>query len=150
MARGGSAARRYAEAAFQLAERDNALDRWRDDLRLAADVATDPDVARLIDSPMVPPEERDAALTRAFGKRLSPAAFNLVRLLARRAKLELVGSIAAEYQRLLDQRRGVVPAVITSARPLTPEEDRAVRARIACRRVRRGRAALAQQLEFRA
>ena len=60
MASGGSAARRYAEAAFQLAERDNALDRWRDDLRLAADVATDPDVARLIDSPMVPPEERDA------------------------------------------------------------------------------------------
>jgi len=39
MAQRGSAARRYAEAVFQLAERDDALDRWRDDLRLATEVA---------------------------------------------------------------------------------------------------------------
>jgi F0F1-type ATP synthase delta subunit len=41
MARRGSAPRRYAEAAFALAERDNALDRWHDDLALAAEVTAD-------------------------------------------------------------------------------------------------------------
>jgi F-type H+-transporting ATPase subunit delta len=131
MARGGSAPRRYAEAVFELAERDNALDRWRDDLRMAADVAADPDVDRLIDSPRVPLEEREAALQKALGGRLSPQAMNLVSLLARRKNLALLGPIAAEYQRLLNQRRGVVPAVITSARPLSADEDRAIRDRVA-------------------
>jgi F-type H+-transporting ATPase subunit delta len=131
MARGGSAPRRYAEAVFELAERDNALDRWHDDLRMAAEVAADPDVSRLVDSPRVPMEEREDALQKAFGSQLAPAAFNLVRLLARRQKLELLGPIAAEYQRLLNQRRGVVPAVITSARPLSADEDRAIRDRVA-------------------
>jgi F-type H+-transporting ATPase subunit delta len=131
MARGGSAARRYAEAAFALAERDDALDRWRDDLRTAAAVASDPEVDRLIDSPRVPLEAREAALEQALGSRLSKPAFNLVRLLARRQKLELLGPIAVEYQRLLNQRRGVVTAVITSARPLSADEDRAIRDRVA-------------------
>jgi F-type H+-transporting ATPase subunit delta len=131
MARGGSAARRYAEAAFELAERDDALDRWLVDLRLAAGVASDPDLARLIDSPMVPLADREAVLERALKKRLSGPAFSLVRLLVRRGKLELLGSIANEYQRLLNQRNGVVSALITSARPLSADEDKAIRARVA-------------------
>jgi F-type H+-transporting ATPase subunit delta len=131
MARGGSAARRYAEAAFQLAERENAIDRWHDDLQLAAAVAADPELARLIGSPMVPLVDREAVVAKALQKRLSEPAFNLVRLLVRRGRLELVGSIATEYARLLNQRRGIVSAVITSARKLTADEDKAIRARVA-------------------
>jgi F-type H+-transporting ATPase subunit delta len=131
MARGGSAARRYAEAAFQLAEREDALDRWRDDLRLAASVAADPELSRLVGSPMIAMEEREALVAKALQKRLSKPAFNLVRLLVRRGRLDLVGGISSEYQRLLNQRRGVVQAVITSARKLSAEEDKAIRARVA-------------------
>ena len=72
MARKGSAARRYAEAVFQLAERDNALDRWRDDLRTAADVTSDDRGARAhANSPMVPLAEREKLVTQLLGKRLS-------------------------------------------------------------------------------
>ena len=131
MARGGSAARRYAEAAFQLAERDNALDRWRDDLAFAAQVAADPRVARSVGSPMVPLAERERMLEELLGAHVSRPAFNLVRLLVQRRNLELVAGVSSEYQRLLNRRRGIVSALVTSATPLTGDEDAAVRARVA-------------------
>ena len=105
MARRGSAARRYAEAVFQLAERDNALDRWRDDLRLASEMTTDERVARVMDSPMVPLTERERLVEEMLGSRISKPAFNLVRMLVQRGNLELLGPIASEYQRLLNARR---------------------------------------------
>ena len=131
MARGGSAARRYAEAAFQLAERDNALDRWQGDLRLAADITSDERVARLVNSPMKPLPEREKIVDALLGSRLSKPAFNLVRLLVQRKNLELLGPIAAEFRRLLNQKRGVVSALVTSATPLTSDEDTAIRSRVA-------------------
>jgi len=39
--------------------------------------------------------------------------------------------MAAEYQRLLNNRRGIVSALVTSAMPLTKDEDAAIRARVA-------------------
>ncbi len=130
MARGGSAARRYAEAAFQLAERGNALDRWHDDLQSAADITASAEVARLADSPMVPLPERERIVQELLSKRVSGPAMNLVRLLVRRGNLQLLRPIAAEYHRLLNQKRGVVSAVVTSATELTKDEDGAMRARV--------------------
>jgi F-type H+-transporting ATPase subunit delta len=57
--------------------------------------------------------------------------FNLVRLLLQRGRLDLVGPIAGEYHRLLNVRRGIVSAVVTSATPLTADEDAAIRGRVA-------------------
>jgi F-type H+-transporting ATPase subunit delta len=131
VARRGNAARRYAEAVFQLAERDKALDRWREDLRLAADITADERVARVMDSPMVLLPEREKLATQLLGKRLSKPAINLVRVLVRRGNLDLLGPIAADYQRLLNEKRGVVAAVVTSALPLTRGEDEAIRKRVA-------------------
>jgi F-type H+-transporting ATPase subunit delta len=131
MARAGAAARRYAEAAFEIAERDNALDRWRDDLRIAAEMTSDPRVARVLGSPRVRVADRDVVLEQLLGSRISPGALNLVRLLTRRSKLEMVPAVAAEFSRLLNLKRGIVSAVVTSALPLTPDEDRAIRAKVA-------------------
>jgi len=131
MARGGSAARRYAEAVFELAQRDNALDRWRDDLHLAAEITADDRVARAVNSPMKPLAEREKIVAQLLGSRISKPAFNLVRLLVQRGNLELLGPIADAYQRLLNHHRGVVSALVTSATALTGDEDAAVRARVA-------------------
>ena len=131
MPRAGSAARRYAEAVFQLAERDDSLDRWAQDLRLAAEFSADPGLARVVDSPTVQAAQRDELLGGLLAKRLSKPALNLVQLLAGKGKLELLGPISAEYQRLLNAKEGIVSALVTSARPLDQDEDKAIRARIA-------------------
>jgi F-type H+-transporting ATPase subunit delta len=130
MARPTTAARRYAEAAFELALRDEALDRWLEDLELAAQVMADERVARVVDDPSMPPEKRSAALEKMFGSRLSKPAASLVHLLGRRGRLELLPAVASEYRRLVHRHRGVVEAVVTSAASLTPDEFRAVEERV--------------------
>ncbi|HEY7524613.1 MAG TPA: ATP synthase F1 subunit delta [Candidatus Limnocylindrales bacterium] len=130
MARPTTAARRYAEAAFEIAERDDSLDRWVEDLELAAGVAADERVARVFDDPSLAPEKRNEVLTRLFGKRLARPALSLVRLLARRSRLDLLPAVAAEFRRLVNRRRGIVEAVVTSAAALSDSETDAVRSRV--------------------
>ena len=131
MPRAGTAARRYAEAVFELADRDKALDTWRDDLRLAASLVGDPQVERVLTNPMVPLAEREALVGRLLKPRISAGALNLVLLLTRRSTTSMLPAIADEYQRLLNLRRGIVSAVVTSATALTKEEDTAIRDKVA-------------------
>jgi len=130
MARPSTAARRYAEAAFELATRDGTFDAWRDDLALAANLVSAERVARIVESPARPIAERRAVLERLLGGRVSQPVRNLARLLTERGRVDLLPAIAGEYRRLLHRRRGVVEAVVTSAVPLTAEETAAVTARV--------------------
>lgn len=130
MARPTIAARRYAEAAFQLADRDGALDAWAEGLALAARFATDERAARVVDNPAIPHAERQAVVARLLEGRVAPGVLNLARLLAQRGRFETLPAIAAEYARLLNRRRGIVEAVVTSAQPLTADETAALRVRV--------------------
>ncbi len=126
MARGGSAARRYAEAVFELAERDNALDRWRDDLATAAQVASDdPAVAagrRQPDACRSPSAKAARRSCSASGCRSRPSISCSCSL--QRGKLDLVAPIAAEYHRLLNRRRGIVSASSRAPRRSPPTRMR--------------------------
>jgi F-type H+-transporting ATPase subunit delta len=130
MARPTTAGRRYAEAAFELAERDDAFDGWTEGLALAARFAADEGVARIVDNPAIPHADRQAAVARLLEGRVLPGVLNLARLLAQRGRFETVPAIAAEYTRLLNRRRGIVEAVVTSAQPLTAAEMKALRTRV--------------------
>ena len=130
MARPVTAARRYAEAAFQLASRDGALERWRDDLALAAGIVTQPEVARVVDDPAVPGSDRLAIVARLLDGRVHPSVAKLAGLLVERGRATLLPNVAAEFGRLVNRQRGIVEAVVTSAAPLTPDETAAVRSRV--------------------
>jgi F-type H+-transporting ATPase subunit delta len=130
MARPTSAARRYAEAAFEIALRDESLDQWLRDLELAAQLVGDERVSRIVDDPSLPPESRTRLLDKLFTGRVSRPAANLVGVLGRRSRLELLSAIALEYRRLVHRHRGIVEAVVTSAAPLSPQESAAVRERV--------------------
>ena len=130
MPRPTSAARRYAEAAFDLASRDDSHEEWDEDLRLAALLVGDQRVARLVDNPARPFRERDEIIGRLLEKRVSQQALNLVRLLAQRGRIELLPAVSREFSRLFDHLRGVVPATVTSASPLEQEQEDAIRARV--------------------
>lgn len=130
MARSGTAARRYAEAAFELAERDDAFDAWADGLGLVAGVAADETVGRMVDNPAIPHGDRELVVAELFEGRLAPGVLNLARLLARRGRFEILPAVAVEFTRLLNRRNGIVEAVVTSAAPLTARESDAIGARI--------------------
>lgn len=130
MARPITAARRYAEAAFQLAQRDDALDRWGADLDVVAGIAASREAERMLDNPAIPLADRRAALEKLLQGRVQPPVAKLAAVLLERSRVALMPRVAAEYHRLLNMQRGIVTAVVTSAAPLTPHETAAVRARV--------------------
>ena len=130
MARAGSSARRYAEAAFELAARDGSHDQWARDLETAAGIVADDRVAHVLDNPSIPQPERQQLVQRILGPRVAGPALNLVRLLVERGRAELLPQIATEYRRIANRHQGIVEAVATSAAPLTTDETEALRQRV--------------------
>jgi F-type H+-transporting ATPase subunit delta len=130
MARRRSAARRYAEAAFEVAQRDDALDAWLKDLETAAAIVADDRVGHALANPSIPLERRIATAQTTFGTILGPKVLNLITLMLRRGWIEHLPRVAAEFRRLDDQRRGINRATATSALPLTPDEVTALSQRL--------------------
>jgi F-type H+-transporting ATPase subunit delta len=129
MARRDTAPRRYAEAAFQIATRDDTLETWRSELDLAAETLTTGNLESVLANPAIPLDERVEAGQQIF-KSLSDPVRNLVVLLLRRGRIEQLPRVAREFGRLDDQRKGVTHAAATSAAPLGADEVKAVTARL--------------------
>jgi len=130
MARPTTAARRYAEAAFSLAKDEDALDRWADELALAADTASRPELARVLGNPAIPLQARREIIRRVLGPRVSPQVVKLVLLLSERGRVESLPAVSTEYRRLLHRERGIVDARVTSAAQLDRAELDALRAKV--------------------
>jgi|SRR5215212_372646 len=130
MPRSVTSTRRYAEAAFELALRDNNLDVWLSQLDRAAAIARDEQTVGSLSDPAVPFDVRAAALTRALGGEVVPQLRNLLLLLMRRRRLSLVARVAADFRRLYNRRAGIVEATATSATPLPDDEVARLRDRI--------------------
>ena len=124
------AGRRYAEAAFELAQRDGTLDAWQRDLALCAGLARDERVARAVDSPAVPFGERRNAVEQLLGKNVSPQMRNLALLLAQRSRFFILPEVSAEYDDLVRDSRGIVAATVTTPAPLDEKELAGVRTRV--------------------
>jgi F-type H+-transporting ATPase subunit delta len=130
VARPTTAARRYAEAVFELAKRDDSLDAWHDDLGTANSLLGDERVSRVVDNPSLPFAERRQVVDELIEKRVGTPMRNLISLLAERSRLDLLPAIVAEFQRLLNRERGIATAIVTSASPLKKEETAALEERL--------------------
>jgi len=124
------AGRRYAEAAFELATRDDSVDAWQRDLTLAAEMARDERVARIVDSPAVPFGQRRKVVEQLLGKHVSSGALNLALLLAKRGRFGVMPSVSFEYDAKVRQARGIVAATVSTPEPLSARELAAVQVRV--------------------
>ena len=122
MARRDSAARRYAEAAFEVALRDDTVEAWRSELEVAVSLAGDERALRVLANPAIPTERRGEVLAEMLGKRVSTPVLNLVQLMLRRGRIEQLPRVAAEFRRLDDARQDITHATAVSAAKLTRDE----------------------------
>ena len=125
------AAKRYAEAAFQLASRDDTLDAVGDGLTLAAGIAGSGDALDVLRNPARPLSERIRLVDALLAKRVPEPVLKLVGLLVQRGKIDRLTAVEAEYRRLLNRERGIVAAVATSAAPLDKAETQALADKVA-------------------
>ena len=130
MATHRGSARRYAEAAFEIAERDQPVDAWLGDLDAAASALGAGDAVHLLSNPAVPIADREKVVRDVLGPRVSAKTVNLLLLLVRRGRADLLGAVAAEFRRLYDRREGISHATVTSAAPLDDAEVRALNERL--------------------
>jgi F-type H+-transporting ATPase subunit delta len=130
MARRDTGARRYAEAAFEVATRDDTVEKWRNELDLAAELVGDERALDVLANPAIPGERRAKALEEMLGDRVSRPVQNLIQLMPRRGRIDDLPRVAAEFRRLDDKRQGITHATATSARELTQDEVRALTARL--------------------
>jgi F-type H+-transporting ATPase subunit delta len=130
MAQRDTAARRYAEAAFEVAQRDGTVETWRSELDAAGEIAADDQVGRMLGNPAVALETRIEMAESIFGKTVSKPVLNLIGLMLRRGRIEQLPRVAAEYRRLDNARQGITLATATSAAPLSPDEVQALTARM--------------------
>ncbi len=126
-----STARRYAEAALSIAERDDSLETWVVALETAAGRLSVPELMRILADPARDVATRRGVAEQVLGEAVTDGPRNLVLLLIRRGRIELLPEVAVQLRRLYDQRRGVVGAIVTSAAPLTDPEVAALTARLA-------------------
>lgn len=123
-------ARQYAEAMFQLAMERNCVERWLEELRTVAKALAEPGIGHTLASPAVAEAEKQAALRHSL-KGIDPLVLNLLFLLIRRRRIALIGIIAAEFARLVDERRGIICAEVITAVPLAEQERSQVARRLA-------------------
>ena len=128
---GGSVARRYAKALFEIGVAEGnyeKLGQELDDLARAYD--SSPDLRLALENPMVKPTEK-VAILKAVLPRVAPSTSvqRFAQLLLERGRISLLRGAARAYRELADARAGQVRATVTSATPLGPVElDRVRRA----------------------
>ncbi len=112
------AAKRYAEAAFDLADRDGRLEEWSAALGQIAAFMTEADIRRALENTRVgqPTKQR---LIEAGLAGLPPLPLNLARLLVRKGRTGLVAAIAAHFDQLVEKRQGIARAKTITAVPLS-------------------------------
>jgi len=130
MARRDTAARRYAEAAFEVALRDDTVETWRADLETAAEVASDPRVGHMLANPATSLETRLEMTEKILGKAVARPVLNLIGLMIRRGRIDELPKVAAEFRRLDNARQGITIATATSAAPLDKAEIKALTERM--------------------
>lgn len=123
-------AKRYATAAFTVAEQSGDFDRWLNTLTALARILQMPSARTVFLSPAVPAEQKRAALDRLFPD-VSPAIGRFLHIIADRDRLDELPGIAESLRDLINERRGIVTAEVTSAVPLDAEMERLVAARLA-------------------
>lgn len=129
MAGDSAAAKRYAQAAFDLAVETNSVSAWRSDLEDIATVLTDSGLAEWFADTKVAPEERQAAIDRVLD--IQPLAKNFAKLIVTRGRSSDARGIAAAFSRMADAHEGIVDAVVTTAVPLEGGQAAAIEQQIA-------------------
>lgn len=109
--------KRYAQAAFEIAQEKDELEEWQADLSKIAEAAEDAEFVSLLENPKPPFELKAKLLKEKLGE-INPLASNLAYLLVLKNRFRNAGQVAEAYERLLDDYHGIKHAEIVTATPL--------------------------------
>lgn len=128
-------ARRYAKALLQIGDKQGNVPQLQQELDVvAAAVAANADLSRLVASPLVLPSKKaevfEAILSAA---NVSQTLRHFFRVVAEAGRLNLLPHLRRTFADLVDERAGIVEAKVASAQPLTDIQAKALIASLTAR-----------------
>jgi F-type H+-transporting ATPase subunit delta len=114
----GAIARRYADAIFDIARRQNSIDRTFDDVREIARLFAHRKLAFLLREPKIPAKRKETAIRQALTDRVLPTSLNLALLVVQRELVDIMPNIARELEQLVLDYKNQAKAEVTTARPI--------------------------------
>ena len=127
------AARIYGGSLYDLAAEERITDSMLEQLREVRQLFFEnPDYPRLLSEPSIPVEERKGLIDKAFSEGCEPYLINFIKLLCDRGLLREFGGCCEEFIRRYNVDNGIAEAVVTSAVPLSKEQEEALKDKL-CR-----------------
>src|SRR5712691_9287981 len=120
----GAIARRYAGAIFEIARKQDTLDRTLDDVKEIARLFSNRKVAYLLREPKIPAQRKETAIREALADKVLPSSLNLALLVVQRELVDAMPNIARELEQLvLDYKNQAVAEVTTATKVDDAEMD---------------------------
>lgn len=117
--RDGTVARKYAEALFDLGQRNERVEEYGSALRSVADLLeSEPRFRLFLDTPRIDDVEKKKLVREVFGASLPKHVLHFVLVAIEKRRQRLLRSIASEYDLLVDTHLGREHVEVTVARPL--------------------------------
>jgi F-type H+-transporting ATPase subunit delta len=123
----GAIARRYAGAIFDLALKQNTLERTLDDVQGLGQLFSKHTLAYLLREPKVSLQRKEHALRETLGNRVLPTSLNLALLVVQRGLVEVMPNIAAELQQMVLDHKNQAIAEVTTAAPMDAQQEALVK-----------------------
>ena len=124
-----TAARRYAEAAFEIGRGDRSLDEWERDLGTLVEALRDDELREVIEHPAITYADKEKVLRRAVPD-VAKKPMALVLLMIRRVRPGAVEPMVARFRELLRRERGIALAEVRTALKLDDGERQAISERL--------------------
>ncbi|MCL6612673.1 MAG: F0F1 ATP synthase subunit delta [Peptococcaceae bacterium] len=119
----GAVGARYAEALYEIAEREKAVDAIEEDLRAVdAVIRENRDLQKILYHPRITPGDKKSLLSDLLSGKVSAVTMEFLKLLVERQREQFLSDIVTYYVNLANKARNITEATVTSAVELTPGE----------------------------
>lgn len=119
-------ARPYARAVFEAARDTDQLTQWQESLALAAAVARDAQVSRLLTNPLVSPDDLLELILDTIGSQTRVDLRPLLVIMAENRRLAALPDVAEGFDLLKAEHDRSQPVEVTSAVELSPAQKQAL------------------------
>ena len=128
----------YAEALLQIGNQHGTSDDLAADAKAVLALWTSSEAAAsslrdALSSPVLEPNTKKAVITALFQEKevvKQTASLNLLKLLADRQRINLMGAVFERFLELYRKAKGIALAQVTSATPLTPEQEQQLKQKV--------------------
>jgi F-type H+-transporting ATPase subunit delta len=114
----GAIARRYAMAIFEIARKQNTVDRTLEDVKEIAQLFAIRKLVYLLQEPKIPAQRKETAIRQALADKVLPTSLNLALLVVQRELVDLMPNIGSELEQLVLNYKNQAIAEVTTATKL--------------------------------